>query len=147
MRVFLFSIVTFMTVGTLAQAQSFSCPLGTEAVCLDYGDKICSSRGKCVTSDAVCFDSFTCGFDGFVCKSSLSEVINEYENLIEKYNQLIRKHEDLRFDCNQKIMSKKSINEKFLEVVDALEIALSEREGLANCVSNATNLDEAKGCY
>jgi hypothetical protein len=147
MRVFLFSIVTFMLVGTLAQTQSFSCPFGTEAVCLDYGDKICSSRGKCVTSDAVCFDSFTCGFDGFVCKSSLSEVISEYEDLIEKYNKLVREYEDLRFDYNQKIVSKKSINDKFMEVVDALEIALSEREGLANCVSNATNLDEAKGCY
>lgn len=146
MRAFLFSIVIFMIAGTLAQAQSFSCPFGTEAVCLDYGDKICSSRGKCVTNDAICFDSFTCGFDGFVCKSSLTEVIGEYEDLIDKYNRLVKKYENFRVDYNQIVVSKNSINQKFSEVVDTLETAFAEKQRLANCVSNATNLEEAKSC-
>lgn len=72
-----------------ANAQSFSCRLGTQPACLDYGDKVCSSRGKCVTSDAVCFDSYTCGYKGFVCKSKLDEIVDAHDVVVTKYNTLI----------------------------------------------------------
>jgi hypothetical protein len=72
-----------------AGAQSFSCPIGKNAACLDYGDKVCSSRGKCVTSDAVCFDSYTCNFKGFVCKSDLDDVVENHDAVVMKYNTLV----------------------------------------------------------
>lgn len=74
--------------GVASYAQSFSCNYGKRAACLDYGDKVCNSFAKCVSSDAVCFDSYTCNYKGFVCKSTLDEIIEEHEKLVSRVDDL-----------------------------------------------------------
>jgi len=73
---------------TPSSAQSFSCSIGSQPACLDYGDKVCSSNGKCVTSDAVCFDSYTCNFQGFVCKSDMDELSDKAKRMAQGYDEL-----------------------------------------------------------
>lgn len=95
----MFRIVLFaatLIVASPAFTQNFSCSFGTRAACLDYGDKVCSSMGKCVSSDAICFDSYTCGFKGFVCKAKLDEVADEYDKLVGKYNKLVDNANDVQ---------------------------------------------------
>jgi len=82
-------VVFAVTLTTTANAQSFSCPIGKQASCLDYSDKVCSYSAKCVRNDAVCFDSFTCDFKGFICKS-------EFDDVVEKHNKLVRTINDLQ---------------------------------------------------
>ena len=141
---FVFALALF---ASQAHSQSFSCSFGTEPACLDYGDKVCSSMGKCVSSDAVCFDGFTCGFDGFVCKSSLNEVIEEYDQLVERYNTLVTKYEDLRFDYNQLVRSKNELNDKFSNLLEEFESSLDQKAELISCVANSNNIIEAQNCY
>src|SRR5690606_21239245 len=71
-----------------SEAQNFTCYSGRPA-CLDYGDKVCSSNGKCMDSSAVCFDSSTCDYKGFICKSKYDENIDDYNALVEEYNELL----------------------------------------------------------
>ncbi len=54
-------LMAALAVASPALGQSFSCRIGTQPACLDYGDKICSSSVKCVDSNAACFDSYQCG--------------------------------------------------------------------------------------
>ena len=75
---------------TPSLAQSFSCRMGSQPACLDYGAKVCSSNGKCVTSDAVCFDSYTCNFQGFVCKSDMEELSDKANRIAQGYDDLRR---------------------------------------------------------
>ena len=79
-----------------AYGNSFTCPVGTDAACLDYGDKVCSSFSKCVSDDAVCFDSYTCGYKGFVCKSKYDDLVDEYDDLVRKYNTLLQNYNNRR---------------------------------------------------
>ena len=72
----------------VSYSQSFSCPIGTNPSCLDYGTKLCSSSGKCVDSSAKCFSSMTC-LGGFVCQSDYDECTNKYNSLVNDYNDLI----------------------------------------------------------
>lgn len=81
----------------------FTCPYGKDAACLDYGDKVCSSRAQCVSQDAVCFDSYSCDYKGFVCKSDMEnlarqcdEVQSAGKEILEKYNRLVDEYDDAR---------------------------------------------------
>lgn len=144
---FISFVVTLVIFASQAHSQSFSCSFGTQPACLDYGDKVCSSMGKCVSSDAVCFDSFTCGFDGFVCKSSLNEVIEEYDELVERYNTLVTKYEDLRFDYNQLVSSKNELNDKFSDLLEEFEQQIEQNQYLISCISGSSSISEAQNCY
>jgi len=62
-------------------AQSFSCPIGKRAACLDYGDKV-------VDSSAQCFNSYTCDFSGFMCKSDHDSYVKKAKALLETYDGL-----------------------------------------------------------
>lgn len=73
---------------TPSLSQSFSCMIGTQPACLDYGDKVCSSNSKCVRSDAVCFDSFTCNYAGFVCKSDMDDLADKAKRMAQGYDEL-----------------------------------------------------------
>lgn len=77
-----------LALATPSFGQSFSCRMGSQPACLDYGDKVCSSNGKCVTSDAVCFDSYTCNFQGFVCKSDMDELAEKAKRMARGYDEL-----------------------------------------------------------
>jgi hypothetical protein len=94
-----------ITVAHIANAEDFSCNYGKRGACLDYGDKVCSSDGKCVSQDATCFRPYTCDFRGFVCKSQLDDLsdsckrlANDQEELIGKYNLLLRDKKTMN-DC------------------------------------------------
>jgi len=104
----------------------FTCPYGTEAACLDYGDKVCSSSAKCVRNDAICFDSYTCNYEGFICKSEYTDLSDEYESLHNEYEQTVN-------DYNELLRQYKS--------------AMSEYEDFRTCVSYASSLDEAQACH
>lgn len=78
----------FLVSTSVASAQSFTCGIGRQPSCLDYGDTVCSSLGKCVKSNSICFDSYTCDYNGFVCKSDLTKVVDEYDVVVRKHNHL-----------------------------------------------------------
>jgi hypothetical protein len=84
----LFFVLAAVALATPSLAQSFSCSIGSQPACLDYGEKVCSSNGKCVTSDAVCFNSYTCNFEGFVCKSDMDELAEKAKRMAQGYDEL-----------------------------------------------------------
>lgn len=98
-RIWLCIIALMFGVSGTVNAQDFSCPIGTTAACLDYGDSVCSRLAKCVRNDAVCFDSYTCDYKGFICKSKaeerVEEIANEYDLLVRKYNTLVQENNRL----------------------------------------------------
>lgn len=137
------SRVVLLTIASLvvgpAVAQSFSCPFGKDAACLDYGDKVCSSRGKCVSSDAVCFDSFTCNFKGFVCKSNFDEVVEKHDEIVDKFNELLRERDDL----TERLADTARENSNNIEEKERLWSKLSAAE---SCVRRASTIEEVQSC-
>ena len=82
--------IALLSSSGVASAQSFSCPYGKRASCLDYSDNICDGyAAKCVKKNAQCFDSYTCSPGGFVCKGQLDNALSEYDNLVSKHNILV----------------------------------------------------------
>ncbi len=116
-----------------AFGDSFSCSYGKRGACLDYGDKVCSSYAKCVSSDAVCFDSFTCNFKGFICKSKFNELADEYDSLLIKCKNIASEHDELVDEYDNLLRKYKN--------------AISEYEDLQSCISGASSLEEAQSCY
>ena len=97
----------------------FSCPDGTEAACLNGGDKVCPSSTKCVDEGATCFDEYPCDLNGsFVCESEYDAVMRDYQQVVRQYDELASENVDLR---EQRLEQK-------------------------NCVLNASNLKAAKSC-
>jgi len=97
----------------------FSCPDGTNAACLDGGDKVCPASTKCVDDDVVCFDKNTCeSGSGLICESDYDEVLNDYKMTVEKHNKLASENVALR---EQRLEHK-------------------------NCVINASSVEDAKRC-
>jgi len=134
----LFLLVTLMPMGVAAQ-QHFSCSWGDRGACLGYGETVCSSSGKCVSSDAVCFDSYQCNYEGFTCKSNVTECVDSYNRLLADNNDLVAEFNDL-LDKNR-------------TVAIALKTVTAERDGLEenlydiqSCLSRATTLDDAQSC-
>ena len=84
-------ILAMLSTSAFAQ-QNFSCSWGKQGACLDYGDTVCSSSGKCVSADAACFSSYQCNYEGFTCKSNLTDCADQYDSLIAKYNTLVNDH-------------------------------------------------------
>ena len=109
---------TLLLLSTFSWAE-FTCPTGTEAACIETGDRICSGSTKCVDVNASCFDDFPCSAEeGFVCGSEFDAALNDHERSTEKYDQLVKENVDLR----------------------------QERLDRKNCVLNATGLIEAQKC-
>jgi len=116
-----------------AAANSFSCPIGKRASCLDYNDKVCSMFAKCVDSDATCFDAYTCGFGGFVCKSKFDDLASDYESLRQTCRSVAYEHDQLV--------------EKYNRMLSELQDAESRRDALARCIMLATSLQQAQMCH
>jgi hypothetical protein len=115
-RLLLILILALVSTGAWCD---FSCPVGTEAACLDGGDKVCPESTQCVDEHASCFDEYPCELsEGFVCASQYDKVMKEFENTAQQYDQLISENVNLR------------------------EMRLEQR----NCVLNASTLDGAKRC-
>lgn len=96
-----------------------SCPEGTEAACIEPGDKLCGETARCVDQSATCFDAFPCDVEaGFVCAAEYDAALNDHKRSTEQYDQLATENVDLR----------------------------QERLDRKNCVLNATELTEAQRC-
>ena len=126
-------ILSYFSTVSYGYGDSFSCSFGKQGACLDYGDKVCSSSAKCVSSDAKCFDSYTCGYGGFVCKSKLDDLASEYDNLLSKCKTIATEHDDTAEEYNDLLRKYKNL--------------ASEYEDLQSCISSASSLNEAQGCY
>ena len=115
-KVTLIVALALVSIGALGE---FSCPYGTNAACLDDGDKVCPGSTKCVDVDVVCFDKNTCDSGtSFVCESEYDEVLNDYKKTVKQHNQLASENVGLR---EQRLEQK-------------------------NCVINASTLEDAKRC-
>ena len=119
------AVIVFLA-SSVGWSGDFSCPLGTDGACLDWGDKVCSSFSKCVDKNASCFSEYTCGFQNeFVCKSDLDAVVTKYDELVRKFNRLVNEHDELI--------------RKFNRLVD-------KHDELETCVSTSETLSAAKRC-
>lgn len=119
--------------GTQAGAQSFTCRIGTDAACLEYGDTVCTSAGMCVDRNAECFDRFACDYEGFTCQSNVSECVDEYRRLLVAHDDLLAAHNDLVDEIND-----------LFENGRALIAIMEDQQG---CVLAARDLDQAQGCF
>jgi hypothetical protein len=127
-------LIVLANVNTSISQTEFSCPIGTDAKCLNYSDQICDGNfGKCVKRDSNCFDQYACGIGGqFVCKSKLDDVVALQETCVLKYNTLL---DDL--DSSAQMLKRDRI--KYDELLD-------ENQSLKSCVSLARTLEDAKSC-
>lgn len=114
-----------LTFAHASLAQSFTCPYGTDPVCLDYGDSICGTQGMCVDQNAACFDSYECDYNGFACKSDVNACVTDYEDLLREHNSLVS-------DYNALLKDARDLEEGF--------------QDLEACVLYAATLDQAKLC-
>ncbi|MCU9849370.1 hypothetical protein OEZ60_15315 [Defluviimonas sp. WL0024] len=108
-----------------ALGQSFSCRIGTQPACLDYGDKVCSSSGMCVDQNAACFDKYECNYEGFTCKSNVTECVEAHDSVLKKHNELVD-------DFNENL----AIAKKMAARMDDIE----------SCLTYASTLEDAKQC-
>lgn len=81
LRLLTITLVMSASAAGNGSAQSFSCPIGKRAACLDYSDKV-------VDGSAQCFNSYTCDFSGFMCKSDHDSYVKKAKALVETYNGL-----------------------------------------------------------
>jgi hypothetical protein len=114
-----------LTLASPALGQDFSCRIGTQPACLDYGDKVCSSRGMCVDQNSACFDQNQCNYEGFTCKSNVTECVKAHDTLL-------RKHNDLVDDFNEN-----------LEIAKDMAARLDDIE---SCLIYASTLEAARLC-
>ena len=114
-----------LTLASPALGQDFSCRIGTQPACLDYGDKVCSSRGMCVDQNSACFDQNQCNYEGFTCKSNVTECADAHDTLL-------RKHNDLVDDFNEN-----------LEIAKDMAARLDDIE---SCLIYASTLEAARLC-
>lgn len=121
------------------EAQSFSCPIGKQASCLDYSDKVCSSFSKCVDQSAVCFDSYQCDYNGFTCKSNVLDLAKKHDALVDDYNRLIKTSRALSVDYDDLLDKSRALSNEF----DSLQFRVNE---LQSCIRRADTLDEAQDC-
>ena len=112
-------LILILVLPTTSAWGDFSCPDGSNPVCLDDGDKVCPESTMCVNKQATCFDDYPCDLNGgFVCESEYDDAINDHKQAIKEHDELASENVDLR--------------------VQRLEIK--------NCILNADDLADAKRC-
>lgn len=131
MKRFLPFLVAVIVIGPVA-AQSFQCPIGQDAACLGWGEKVCSSNGKCVSESAACFDSYQCDYKGFACKSDVEQCVEAHDEVVGDYNALLADFETLR-----------TAGLKLADSHDELQRDLKE---LRDCLSFASTIEDAQAC-
>lgn len=97
----------------------FSCPDGSDPVCLDSGDKVCPASTMCVNKQATCFDDYPCDRNaGFVCESDYDSAMDSARQAIAQHDALAAENVDLRV----------------------------QRLDIKNCILNAADLAGARKC-
>lgn len=122
-----------------AQAQSFSCRIGTQPACLDYGDNVCSSAGKCVDSSSACFDSYQCNYEGFTCKSNVTDCAQEHDRLAGAYNTLLKTNNDLVDQYNGLLSDYDTLLSKAKKLAE-------KHDALNDCLLHASAMDDVQTC-
>ena len=122
-----------------AAGQTFSCRIGQDAACLDWGETVCSSSGQCVSDIAVCLESYHCDDWGFACKSDVEACVEAHDRLVRECNSLLSDHDRLRELSTELAEDFDDLQDKF----DALEVRLFDAE---SCVRNARSLSDAHSC-
>jgi hypothetical protein len=135
----LFLVLLLMPSAASAQ-QGFTCPFGTQAACLDYGETVCSSSGQCVSEDAMCFDRYQCDYEGFTCKSNLTDCADEYDRLLSTHNSLVDDYNDL-------LASSRDLQASFEEAVGELEDARREVIYVRDALDNVVSCIEGLGSF
>lgn len=75
----------------------FLCPDGTDAACLDIGEKVCPGTTRCVDDQATCFDEYPCDLsEGIVCASEYDDMLEEFRRVVNQQNQLAQENVALR---------------------------------------------------
>lgn len=126
------TLIFALSVALPVSAQNFSCRIGTEPACLDYGDKVCSSFSKCVSQDAACFDSYQCNYEGFTCKSNVTECVDEHDALVRKYNDLLSEYDDLA--------------EEYDDLLSKAKKVAKSHDALKDCLLYASDMDDVEIC-
>lgn len=129
-----------------AAGQSFQCRIGQDAACLDWGETVCSSGGKCVSESAACFDAYQCDYKGFACRSDVDQCIEAHDRMARDYNALLADYETLR-SAGQQLAESHDLPQRELEdlrrEVRELENARAEIEA---CLAMAESVADAKLC-
>ena len=135
-----------LTLASPALGQDFSCRIGTQPACLDYGDTVCSSSGMCVDQKAACFDKYQCDYEGFTCKSNVTECIaahdkllRENNTLVDDYNGLLKKHKDLAADFDETLEAARALKSDYDHVKSSLD-------DMESCLIIASTFEAAKLC-
>jgi hypothetical protein len=118
-------LFALMFLPAAATAQGFTCNIGGRPACLDYGDTVCSSMGKCVSQNSSCFRTNQCDYEGFTCRSNVTACVNDYEDLRSDYNNLVDEHNDL---------------------VEELDVLSSSKLEYYFCIQRAGTIEAAKNC-
>ncbi|QQA42215.1 hypothetical protein [Pelagovum pacificum] len=115
------AVIAFLGfVGSLAQAQSFSCSEGDSGVCLQAGETVCSALGQCVSDNAVCFDRIQCDHEGFTCRSDVTECTAEIAAVAEQMEALQARYAELQAE--------------YRELAEASAALIDDYDDLIECV-------------
>lgn len=150
---FILAALLMCSLSTPILAQNFSCSLGKEPACLDYGAKVCSSYGKCVDQNTSCFDTYQCNYEGFTCKSNVTKCNELYDELVRNFNNLLSDNNELVEEYNAQISKYDELVDGHNQLVSNYEdlegqarrLAVANEE-IKTCVENASDLDEAQEC-
>lgn len=145
MRVLAIAALCLFAAQPLA-AQSFSCRIGTQAACLEFGDTVCSARGMCVDTDSACFSRYQCDSQGFTCRSNVVECLDDYDALVRRHNDLaaeaeaiLQRYNTLVDDYNRQL---EDLNRQLTENRELI----SAQEDARSCINRASTLEAARAC-
>ena len=141
--------ISVLAAPSISRAESFTCLNDTSAACLSRGESICTSQGRCVTSDAVCFESNTCAGGEFVCAADLrnhvsdftaqitqlteaeekarnghAAAVRDYNKVAESYSTVVRSY--LEFQACVQSSPARNCQAMSLEEINALTRSLNE---------------------
>ena len=136
-----------------ASAQNFSCRIGTNPACLNYGDTICSNQGQCVDRNAACFDSYQCNYEGFTCKSNVTDCVRVYDQLMVTHNELVDDFNRMQDGYNELADDHDKLTDDYRALLVEHDTVLTAQRrlnriltDLESCVELASTLEEARFC-
>lgn len=142
------SIILLTMVGLYgpAMGQSFQCRIGQDAACLDWGESVCSSGGKCVAESAECFESHQCDYKGFACKSDVDQCVEAHDKIARDYNSLISDYDTLHTAGQELAESYDALQRDFEELQREVRDLEDAHDELQSCLTLAQTVAATKLC-
>lgn len=126
--------------------QGFTCRIGQDAACLDWGETVCSSGGMCVDANAACFEPYQCDYRGFTCKSNVDECVEAHDKVVRDCKTLAGDYETLRLAGVELSEAFDSLQADF-ETVQRQARQLQEAQtATQSCLIYAQTLEDAQLC-